>query len=97
MTEIERRAMDFFAWFNRTYPEPSLHTDHPYNRLGIALTAKLNEPGELEALEEERKVCTMNCGPSLGDTRTEEERREECDECLTVKNKRPFKLDRGTE
>ena len=30
------------------------------------------------------KICTMNCGPALGDTRTAEERRGNCDDCVTV-------------
>ena len=30
------------------------------------------------------KICTMNCGPALGDTRTAEERRADCDDCDIV-------------
>jgi hypothetical protein len=34
------------------------------------------------------KICTMNCGPALGDTRTEEQRRAECDDCVTERRVR---------
>lgn len=30
------------------------------------------------------KTCTMNCGPALGDTRTEEQRRASCEDCIEV-------------
>ena len=29
-----------------------------------------------------RKICTMNCGPALGDTRTQEERMTNCEDCV---------------
>lgn len=37
--------------------------------------------GERLAPTDRDKVCTMNCGPHLGDTRTEEERKEQCPDC----------------
>lgn len=30
------------------------------------------------------KQCTMNCGPALGDTRSEEQRKADCSDCLTI-------------
>jgi len=30
------------------------------------------------------KICTMNCGPAAGDTRTETQRRAECDDCIAA-------------
>lgn len=30
-------ARDFFAWFNRHYPCPSLHPEHPYNILAAVI------------------------------------------------------------
>lgn len=35
--EIIHASKDFFSWFNRHYPEPSMSEDHPWNRLGMAL------------------------------------------------------------
>lgn len=34
---IEQAARNFFAWFNSHYPAPSIHPDHEWNRLGLAL------------------------------------------------------------
>lgn len=30
-------AGDFFAWFNKSYPQPSSNELHPWSRLGVAL------------------------------------------------------------
>lgn len=38
------------------------------------------------------KICTMNCGPALGDTRTEEQRRADCEDCITEEPDQ-FRLD----
>lgn len=40
------------------------------------------DPAELERFDPRTKVCTMNCGPSTFDPRTEAERRLLCDDCL---------------
>lgn len=31
-----------------------------------------------------RKQCTMNCGPALGDTRSEEQRKADCTDCAVI-------------
>lgn len=37
-----------------------------------------------EASVAQQKQCTMNCGPALGDTRSEEQRKAECTDCITI-------------
>ncbi|MEI7866817.1 MAG: hypothetical protein WCI11_02915 [Candidatus Methylumidiphilus sp.] len=34
---VEKEAAIFFAWFNRNYPFPSNHINHPWIKLGEAL------------------------------------------------------------
>ena len=29
-----------------------------------------------------KRICTMNCGPALGDTRTQEQRMADCEDCV---------------
>lgn len=41
------------------------------------------DPAELAKFDVRTKACTMNCGPSSLDQRTEKERRFLCDDCLT--------------
>lgn len=43
------------------------------------------------------KQCTMNCGPAVGDKRSEEERRAECTDCLTIDVVQPDKYLEGDE
>lgn len=38
----------------------------------------------LSSFDPSTKHCTMNCGPSVKDPRTAEERRFICDDCITV-------------
>lgn len=38
----------------------------------------------LAAFDPRTKVCTMNCGPTVGDPRSPEERRFLCPDCVTV-------------
>lgn len=40
------------------------------------------DPAALAAFDPATKVCTMNCGPALGDPRSAEERKLLCDECV---------------
>lgn len=35
--KLAKDASSFFGWFNRHYPSPSNHYDHPWNQLGLAL------------------------------------------------------------
>lgn len=42
---------DFFAWFNRTYPEPSAHPDHLWCIVGDRLQAYSDELAALAAKE----------------------------------------------
>ena len=38
LEKLQKAAFDFFAWYNRTYPEtPSVHPDHPWCKLGEIL------------------------------------------------------------
>lgn len=38
LEKVDKAAFDFFAWYNRHYPEtPSVHPDHPWCRLGKIL------------------------------------------------------------
>lgn len=38
---IEAKAHDALAWFNRNYPEPSTNDDHPINALAMALLVEV--------------------------------------------------------
>lgn len=42
------------------------------------------DPAELEKFDPATKVCTMNCGPHMQDTRSRKERMFLCDDCWTV-------------
>ena len=42
------------------------------------------DPNALTAFDPRTKVCTMNCGPTVGDPRSPEERRFLCQDCVTV-------------
>jgi len=42
------------------------------------------DPNALAAFNPRTKVCTMNCGPTVGDPRSQEERRFLCPDCVTV-------------
>lgn len=44
------------------------------------------DPAALAAFDPRTKVCTMNCGPSLDDPRSPEERRFLCTDCETVES-----------
>lgn len=52
-----------------------------------------NKPGEADEGQPVKgddakdgvRVCTMNCGPGIGDTRTREERMAGCDDCWIVR------------
>lgn len=46
-----------------------------------------SDPAQLQAFDATTKVCTMTCGPAAGDPRSPEERKFQCDDCLTVENK----------
>lgn len=43
------------------------------------------DPAELASFNPATKVCTMNCGPGAGDSRTANERKLLCDDCLISK------------
>lgn len=47
-------------------------------------TAVETEVDEPEATTEVRKQCTMNCGPALGDTRSDAQRKADCTDCLQI-------------
>lgn len=34
---LQKNAASFFGWFNKHYPSPSNHHEHPWNRIGLAL------------------------------------------------------------
>lgn len=36
-------AANFFAWYNKYYPEPSSHPHHPWCVLGASLTPEKND------------------------------------------------------
>ena len=36
-------AANFFAWYNKYYPEPSSHPRHPWRVLGVLLTHDKND------------------------------------------------------
>jgi hypothetical protein len=64
-------AGNFFAWFNRHYPAPSLHPDHEWNRLGLALQLSGNsgelpsravEAGSKRAVESSESGCSDSIG-----------------------------------
>lgn len=42
------------------------------------------DPNALADFDPRTKVCTMNCGPTVGDPRSPEERRFLCPDCVTV-------------
>jgi hypothetical protein len=39
------------------------------------------DPAELAKFDPDLKICTMNCGPHIGDPRSEIERRFLCTDC----------------
>lgn len=47
-------------------------------------TAVETEVDEPEATTEVHKQCTMNCGPALGDTRSDAQRKADCTDCLQI-------------
>jgi hypothetical protein len=44
------------------------------------------DPDELARFDD-KKVCTMNCGPTIGDPRSDRERRFLCDDCWLPNHK----------
>jgi hypothetical protein len=42
------------------------------------------DPRELQAFDEQSKICNMNCGPSTGDPRSAKERKYLCPDCWVV-------------
>lgn len=40
------------------------------------------DPQALAGFDPATKICTMNCGPAVGDPRSKEERKFLCDECM---------------
>ena len=42
------------------------------------------DPEALAKFDPATKICTMNCGPHLSDTRSRKERMFLCDDCWTV-------------
>lgn len=45
---------------------------------------KRADPDELAAFDPSTKACAMNCGPCVGDPRSEKERRFLCDDCIPM-------------
>lgn len=65
-------AANFFAWYNKYYPEPSSHPLHPWCILGAILTSEKNDSaraaqqsaavdGEIDKARFERAPCYI-CG-----------------------------------
>lgn len=49
---VAQCAANFFAWYNKYYPEPSSHPHHPWCVLGVLLAHRENDSARA-ALEQE--------------------------------------------
>lgn len=54
MSNLRDAAAEFFSWFNRTYPAPSTHEDHPWCRLGLVLYSSPTNHPEIPECSVER-------------------------------------------
>lgn len=84
---LTRSAIEPLIWCpDETVQIPSLQVERvlPVLRTQEMITFPRAAPAALAAFDPRTKRCTMNCGPSLDDPRSPEERRFLCPDCETV-------------
>jgi hypothetical protein len=57
---VKVAAREFFAWFNKAYPEPSNHPDHEWSRLGLLLHSDTPRIPKTEGMHHKFEVSRVD-------------------------------------